>query len=270
MDCQSAIAIRNTNSDSLRALDDLSILDAIVNRLDSDLRVQWLQHRRTTSTPTFQLFSEWVKTWAEISRLDKDTMSHHNQPYLETTLKLKTTSTPTTPKVVHTTNPGGDKEYRDTLKKRRDISPALSVNKGQAFQKNVRPQSPRPSGSPRGRDTSPKPTNQAKNSGYKPLQSKLPINPLGGNMELQCAWCYHLNIPHQHTTIKCRSFTNAEVADRWHIIYRNRLCQKCLLPGHYWRECESSTPPCTVCKLPHHATLGCRPEESISLYPRDQ
>ena len=134
MDCQSAIAIRNTNPDSLRALDDLSILDAIVNRLDSDLRVQWLQHRRTTSTPTFQLFSDWVKTWAEISRLDKDTMSHHNQPYLETALKLKTTSTPTTPKGVHTTNPGGDKEYRDTLKKRRDISLALSVNKGQTFQ----------------------------------------------------------------------------------------------------------------------------------------
>ena len=180
--------------------------------------------------------------------------------------------TPTTSKGTHTTNQRGDKEYRDTLKQRRNISPTLSVNNDQTVKQSSRSQSPQPSNTLRGRSTSPIPTNLLKqlNSIYSPLNTKLPKNPQGRNMEMQCGWCYHHNIQHNHTTPNCRLLQKAESADRWHITYRNRLCQKCLLPGHYWRECESSTPPCTECELPHNAILGCRPEEIISPHLQNQ
>merc|ERR1712074_227924 len=103
-----------------------------------------------------------------------------------------------------------------------------------------------------------------------PIHTSLFTNPSGGNMEMKCAWCYHLNKAHNHTTPNCEFFKNAEVADRWHVAYRNRLCQSCLLPGHYWKDCQPPKTPCTLCTFPHHPTLECRPEEQISPHINNQ
>ena len=79
MHCQSAMAIRQSDPNTLRSLDDQSTLDSLVNRLDTQLRVQWLQHRQNIKTPTFQQFADWKKIWANISRMDKD-ISPHQTP----------------------------------------------------------------------------------------------------------------------------------------------------------------------------------------------
>ena len=77
--CQSAMAIRQSDPNTLRSLDDQSTLDSLVNRLDTHLRVQWLQHRQNIKTPTFRQFADWIKIWANISRMDKD-ISPHQTP----------------------------------------------------------------------------------------------------------------------------------------------------------------------------------------------
>ena len=142
-------------------------------------------------------------------------------------------------------NPGGDKEYRDYLRSSRSNSPQA---------KNL----------PKSRDISPQINNQPN---CNPINTNLPKYPRGGDMVMKCGWCFHHNTPHNHTTAECSFLQNANVADRWHITYRNRLCQQCLLPGHYWKECTSSIPPCNGCNISHHPILGCRPIDTISPKP---
>ena len=121
MHCQSALAIRQADPSNLRSLDEQSILDTLVNRLEAQLRVQWLQHRQNIKTPTFQLFADWIKKWANISRMDKDINPHQSpSSYAEATYS-------NIPKLFHNkphlpqrsfkqrTSPG-EKEYRDALR----------------------------------------------------------------------------------------------------------------------------------------------------------
>ena len=70
--CQSAIAIRQRDPATLNALDDQSTIDALVNRLDDQLRLRWMEHRQDVK-PTFQFFAQWIKDRAKISRLNRDT-----------------------------------------------------------------------------------------------------------------------------------------------------------------------------------------------------
>ena len=271
MHCQSAIAIRNADPSTLRALDDQSILDSLVNRLDSQLRVQWLQHRRNTKTPSFELFTEWVMTWAEISRMDKESRLHHATPsYAEATSTTKTDTTRPSARNGQQSRiqnpqkptPKGDREYRDTLRQRANTPPPLSGGVGTTNPPS-RSNSPRTTSPKRDRANALLNTTQQRRNSF---DTTLPLYPSGKDMDMKCAWCYHINKPHNHATPDCASFKNAEVSDRWHVIYRNRICQSCLLPGHWRRDCETPKSPCTMCNFPHHPLLGCRPEEQISLH----
>merc|ERR1712148_127748 len=101
--------------------------------------------------------------------------------------------------------------------------------------------------------------------------SNLPRNPQGErNMKKKCGWCFFHNKPHNHTTPECGFIKDAEVPDRWHITYRTKLCQKCLSPDHYHKECPKPTQRCATCNLQHHPILGCRPISNISTFPPEE
>ena len=159
-----------------------------------------------------------------------------------------------------------------TLRQRRpSYSTPQSPTKG-------RSPSPTQTSSPRTRSPSP---NRSRDSSPNHLISQtnarfhqptnLPRNPQGQrDMEKKCGWCYFHNKPHNHTTPDCGFIQNAEVPDRWHIAYRTKLCQKCLSPDHYHKECPKLTQRCATCNLQHHPILGCRPISNISASPPEE
>ena len=278
MHCQSALAIRQADPTTLRSLDEQSILDTLVNRLDAQLRVQWLQHRQIIKTPTFQLFADWIKKWANISRMDKDINPHQaSSNYAEATHNSKpyntSYGTPHLPKkpFQQRTSPG-EREYRDALRQRRNSNPNPSTP--------TRERSPSPSRSMSPRTRPPSPTKTSDNiptqrtpqtNNRYPNPSNTPRYPQQPrNIEMKCGYCYFHNKPHNHATPNCGFLKNAEVSDRWHVAYKSRLCQKCLSPNHYHKECKETTPRCVMCNWPHHPILGCRPTPVISAYPPEE
>ena len=78
MNCQSAAAIRRHSPNAIPRLDDPTTLDLIINRLDIQLRAQWLQATIEIDGPTFVTFSNWVTKWADLShRHVRDTNKQH-------------------------------------------------------------------------------------------------------------------------------------------------------------------------------------------------
>ena len=67
MNCQSAVAIRRHSPNSLPIIDDPTTLDLAFNRLDMQLRAQWLKATIEIDVPTFTTFSNWVTRWADLS-----------------------------------------------------------------------------------------------------------------------------------------------------------------------------------------------------------
>ena len=81
-----------------------------------------------------------------------------------------------------------------------------------------------------------------------------------------CAWCSENGVTHNHDTANCNQIKGANALDQWTVLYRHRLCVKCLSSGHYYKECKTSS-RCGTCNRDHHKDIGCRPEEIISRFP---
>ena len=79
MNCQSAVAIRRHSPSSLPMLDDPNTLDLVFNRLDMQLRAQWLQATIEIEVPTFTTFSNWVTRWADLSHRHVRDTNNQNQ-----------------------------------------------------------------------------------------------------------------------------------------------------------------------------------------------
>ena len=208
--------------------------------------------------------------WAKISRLDRDThtnpstQSEEQAPH--TSKNTKTTQYYAAPPSQYKQRfiPGGDKEYRDTLKQSRYASPTSS-------------RSSSPARGRESRDSTPKRNLPQNISDYKntrtrmksPINTSLPMNPQGKDMEMKCAWCFHHDKMHNHTTTQCGTFKQANKEDKWHVTYRNKTCQNCLQNDqHHWTQCTRPQNLCSTCNRIHHEILGCRPEKTIS--PRQQ
>ena len=186
--------------------------------------------------------------WAKISRLDRDT---HTQPSTQSdeqdhhTSKITKTTQYNAPPPLQFKQrfiPAGDKEYRDTLKQSRYSLPTSSRSSSLARGRESR-------------DSTPKRNLPQNISGYKntrtrmksPINTSLSMNPQGQDMKSKCAWCFHHNKMHNHTTTQCGTFQKANKEDKWHVTYRNKTCQNYLQSDqHHWTQC---TRPQNLCSL---------------------
>ena len=236
----------------------------LVNRLDAQLRVQWLQHRQNIKTPTFQLFADWIKRWANISRMDKDINPHQaSSNYAEATYKnipKPFNNIPQQPQrpLQQRTSPG-EREYRDLLRQRRNS------NSSQSTPTRGRSPSPNPISNPRSRSPSP-----SKNANAHSPITPQNLSPKKDAIKNKCAWCTERGINHNHTTPNCAILKNANAMDQWKVLYKRKVCDRCLEFGHHWKECSTRNPRCPSCSIAHHHNISCRPTERISLYPREK
>ena len=77
--CKAAQKLHQKNPAFLRSIEDQTTLDAMIERLDSQLQERWLQHRRMVlgykTEVGFQDFTDWIKAQAAVSRDGKDLRS---------------------------------------------------------------------------------------------------------------------------------------------------------------------------------------------------
>ena len=251
-------------------------MDAVVGRLDKILRREWFTHLQTLPSqhphmPTFKDFGAWIQQKSHIARLDRSsrldrdkykpssdrahadaapiflTASAH-QPSCPTASSMSTPPSP--PQTAQTQKmrspmpkaqrgtPGGDKEYRDATRNSRSPPHASTFNI-KMLEETYHPPS-----APRRRDTSPK-TN-----------------------ELWCAWCTENGRAHRHSTANCAMLQDANAKDQWKVIHKYKVCDTCLVQGHYWKYCPNNTQErCTECGNSHHPILQCMPPKQSSTYP---
>ena len=247
MHCQSAVAIRSRPSNSLIILDDPSTLDFVVKRLDEQLYAQWLLHSQVLEVPTFEQFADWATKWADLSH------RHSCDTYIPTESKINRRAssnaqipTQNDSKSSQRNSSNGSKEYRDTVRRSRNSSPISTINQ--------QSQQPRP-----GEKLFALPA--------RSTRSRTPSTP-----EVMCAWCTTNNMAHNHTTPDCNLIKNANAIDQWQALYKHRVCDRCLLPGHRWRDCTKNNPQCLECMTFHHPNIACRPQERISrtTYPNGE
>ena len=222
----------------------------MVNRLDGPFRREWFKHQTSlmerSEAPSFHDFLAWIEQQTNIARFERNSrLSQTTSSYAEVA-STNNIAQKSQIQIKPKPTPGGDKEYRDSLRQKRNNSP--------------KPQSP-----VRGRDmliqnqTPQRTTLTPKSS---PNNSFLREEP-----SFSCAWCHYNKKPHDHTTEECYFIKDADALDQWRAIYFNRVCNKCLSQGHIWKDCTLTSPPCNVCNLNHHVNLKCRPIERISRYP---
>ena len=146
-------------------------------------------------------------------------------------------SQPPMPKAKKRT-PGGDKEYRDAIRGNKNPPYATTLN-------NYMPEELHHAlNAPRSRDASPK------------------------SKDLWCAWCTENGRTHQHSTANCAMLQNANVNDQWKVINKHKVCDSCLVQGHYWKYCPNKIQKrCSACGNSHHPKLGCLPITQTSTYP---
>ena len=149
-----------------------------------------MEHRQDVK-PTFQFFARWIKDRAKISRLNKDTSAPQQKTVPKTTSSTATTTsslqTAQTQRMrnpmlrVQRSTPGGDKEYRDTVRRRPSTTgtPNRRKNSPSNFSNQTRPS--------KSRENSPKPN------------------------KLWCAWCTENGRAQNHSTVNCAMFKDANV-----------------------------------------------------------
>ena len=134
--------------------------------------------------------------------------------------------------------PGGDKEYRDATRSSRSPPHASTFNI------NMPEEVYHPPNAPRNRDTSPT------------------------TKESWCAWCTENGRTHNHSTATCSMLKNANANDQWKVIHKHKVCDSCLVQGHYWRHCPNQVQQrCAECGNSHHPNLQCMPRKQASTYP---
>ena len=262
LQCQSALTLHK--SKAISSLEDHTTVDAVVGRLDKVLRREWFTHLQTLPghhayLPTFQDFASWIQQKSHIARLDRSSRldrdkfkTGSNQTHAEAVPKSSATTSlaagiqPATsyqrtqklmPKTQRST-PGGDKEYRDAMRRRQ--SPPNTSTFRRDMPSDVS-NSPRLS---RSRNISPK-TNK-----------------------LWCAWCTENGRAHNHSTADCSMLKNANAQDQWMVIKKHKVCDSCLAQGHHWKFCPNKIQQsCPECGNSHHPSLGCLPAQQTSTYP---
>ena len=83
--CKAAQKLHQQNPDFLREIEDQTSLDALIRRLDSELRRRWLLHRRMQlgfkKEVYFQDFTDWIQVQAEVSRDARDLFQTQHSGY---------------------------------------------------------------------------------------------------------------------------------------------------------------------------------------------
>ena len=260
LQCQSALALHRHNP--IASLEDHTTMDAVIGRLDKILRREWFTHLHTLPTrhthmPTFQDFASWIQQKSHIARLDKssrlDRDKYKSSPSTAHATPKTVSSIPTPPSLPQAAQtqkmqsstpkarrgtPGGDKEYRDATRNSRNPPHASTFNINMPKELHLAPNAPR------SRDASPK------------------------LKEFWCAWCTENGRAHQHSTANCSMLQNANASDQWKVIHKHRVCDSCLVQGHYWKHCPNKIQErCTTCGNSHHPKLQCLPLRQASTYP---
>merc|ERR1712240_89824 len=150
LQCQSALARHHHKP--IASLEDHTTMDAVVGRLDKVLRREWFTHVQTLPAyhahmPTFQDFTAWMQQKSHIARLDRssrlDRDKYKSSP-ITAHATPKTASSistpPSLPQAAQTQKmrspmqkagrgtPGGDREYRDATRKKRNSHPTTASN----------------------------------------------------------------------------------------------------------------------------------------------
>ena len=265
--------MKETDPKAIQTLNNPGTIDLITNRLDNALKDKWFDHQSTllrgSDVPEFEDLADWIEKRAEVARNTNNSRpSSPIHTYAQATQNTKdpiTTSyhTPQQPQNQYKqrTSPG-DKEYRDTLRQRRSSyptqqSPPQGRSPSPTQSSSPRTRSPSPN---RSRDTTPKPTPH-------PIQNRMPNQ---NALNKKCAWCTENGTEHNHTTPNCLLLKNAKAMDQWKVLYKHKICDRCLESGHYWKDCVTKNPRCTSCNISHHQSIACRPAERISTYPNAQ
>ena len=268
-----------THPITLKQLEEQATQNSITNRLDQDLSVKWYEHKETclaqhTVVP-FRFFASWIGSQAKIYLNRQEAMCHE-----EKTKRSQTDLPPiqeypaprnerNTYQHPQSAQPGNrlpnlprrssySKEYNDSQRTRGRFNKTTYTN-----------------------DRNGRNTSQLNSSGRFSSEFERPLHESTRNispdttktrdriMEMHCAWCSEFDKPHNHTTRNCTLLKNANQSDKWKVIYKHRICTKCLGTGHYCRECSTIIPACLTCNMTHHTSLGCRPQEQICNITRD-
>ena len=262
LQCQSALALHHHKP--IASLEDYTMMDAVVGRLDKVLRREWFTHVQTLPTrhaqmPTFQDFAAWIQQKSHIARLDRSSRFDRDkykpksgQAHAEAAPKAAPSmpTPPSSPQAAQTRKmrspmpkmqqriPGGDKEYRDATRNNRNPPYAPTFNDNMPEEIHHAPNAPR------SRDASPK------------------------SEEPWCAWCTENGRTHNHPTANCSMLKNANANDQWKVIHKHKVCDSCLVQGHYWRYCPNQVQQrCAECGNSHHPNLQCMPRKQASTYP---
>ena len=150
LQCQSALALHRHKP--ISSLEDHTTIDAIIGHLDKVLRREWFTHVQTlpdhhAHMPTFQDFTAWMQQKSHIARLDRSSRldrDKYNSSPITTHATPKTASSistpPSLPQAAQTqkmqspllkaqrSTPGGDREYRDATRKKRNSHPTTASN----------------------------------------------------------------------------------------------------------------------------------------------
>ena len=239
-------------------------MDAVVGRLDKVLRREWFTHVQTLPThhahmPTFQDFAAWIQQKSHIARLDRssrlDRDKYKSSPTTaHATPKIASliSTPPSLPQAAQTQKmrspmpkarrgtPGGDREYRDSTRNSRSPPHASTFNTNRPEELHLAPNAPR------SREASPK------------------------LKKFWCVWCTENGRTHQHSTANsnCSMLQNANASDQWKVINKHKVCDSCLVQGHYWKHCPNKIQErCKECGNSHHPNLLCLPLKQTSTYP---
>ena len=274
--CRSAQKLHQAYSDVIPSIQDRGTLEAIVNRLDDALRLKWAEHRKTLQNPqvpTFNQFVMWIKDRADATRwacLDRDAdqclLTQTYADVAQTTTLLTGSATQSSMPIhqkpvqkVKQATPGGDKEYRDTTRKRQRLSKAPSVSSDRSSHASSSKLPQRRSSAPKMPPKEAKAGNalyKAGQASYATFTSEYP----------ECLWCTENGKAHNHTTSDCAMFKNIDAMEQWTILFKNRACNKCLELVHYRKECSRKNRQCAICSIPHHQHIGCRPANFYASY----
>ena len=262
-------SVMNMSQSEPRVLQDfnaLRLVDEVADSLDNVLNGKWCDYRDTLTglreAPSFQDFTNWIERRASIARYKINKSSYLPK---RSQSEAVSASAPAQPRpqtqFKYKLSPGGDREFRETLRQRqyssstssRFSSPARGRESRDSTLKRNMPQNLLNYKNTRLRMTS-------------PLNTSLPIDPLGKIMELKCAWCSHLNRMRKHTIKDCRNLQNANEEHKRNVIYRNGISQNCLMSDRPRSlECNEPQRLCPECNRPHNKILGYHPERKISL-----
>ena len=257
--CNNLTNLQKLNPASLSTLNEKATQNKIIARLDEQLNDEWYKYKQTLpthhTTIPFYLFSGWIKTQAKV-QLDRQE-NKPTTPTLQSKSRTSEFNQTKTSSPIFTKRNTYSREYKDTLRSRGNNN--TIYNKGQ---NNSRISQLDIS------TTGSEFQQPLYDSTHATLQDSTRTNEKF--RKLQCAWCFSTNQPHKHLTSQCSKFPHQDKMEQWRIVYKYRVCSRCLEIGHYYKSCTIDIPPCNTCHISHHKNLACRPLERISTtYTRD-